>query len=133
MRHNIPSKLRVLSLRFFLQHHCIHIMFLHFLCCCSTTTSGSGFFLVNNQRVRMFSNGTVQLLSPTIIKFTCKMNVAYFPFDYQVCKLKYASWSHTGHELQVVNVSHQADMSLFVDNGEKNKCRFFVMIVNRNL
>ena len=45
------------------------------------------------------------------------MNVQYFPFDFQVCRLRFASWAYTGHELDVMNVSNEADMGLFVDNG----------------
>ena len=79
--------------------------------------AGKGFEGVVNQRVNIFSNGTLLLLAPVIVKFTCKMNVAYFPFDYQVCPLEFASWSYTGLELMVTNVNDEADMSIFVDNG----------------
>ena len=49
-------------------------------------SADKGFQNIYNQRVTIFSNGSVKLLSPTIIKFTCKMNVEYFPFDRQVCQ-----------------------------------------------
>ena len=40
------------------------------------------------------SNGAVTWLSHGIYKSSCKVNVEYFPFDVQVCEMKWASWTY---------------------------------------
>ena len=44
----------------------------------------------------------------------------YFPYDRQVCSMKFASWSYTGSEIDLINKSAEGDTSVFVDNGEWN-------------
>ena len=41
----------------------------------------------------------------------------YFPYDRQICKLRFVSWAYTGAELDLVNASPRGDLSNFVDNG----------------
>ncbi|CAB3397017.1 unnamed protein product [Caenorhabditis bovis] len=36
----------------------------------------------------------VELLYPTIYKISCQLNLRYFPFDMQKCRLTFGSWSH---------------------------------------
>lgn len=57
---------------------------------------------------------------PPIVKFrsSCLMDVTYFPFDDQVCKLKLGSWAYTGLQVDVLNRSNTVDLSRFVENGE---------------
>ncbi|XP_062611295.1 neuronal acetylcholine receptor subunit alpha-10-like [Saccostrea cucullata] len=64
------------------------------------------------------SDGTV--FWPPIVKFrsSCLMDMTYFPFDDQICKLKLGSWAYTGFQVDVLNRSNTIDMSRFVENGE---------------
>ena len=62
------------------------------------------------------SNGTVKWLPPAIVKTTCKIDVAYFPFDDQRCHLKFGSWTYSGAEIVLHNESVSLDT--FVTNGE---------------
>ncbi|KAK3097285.1 hypothetical protein FSP39_008356 [Pinctada imbricata] len=73
------------------------------------------------EALAMVSNdGTV--FWPPIVKLrsTCLMDVTYFPFDDQICKLKIGSWAYDGHQVDVkiLNRSNSIDLSLFVENGE---------------
>uniref|UniRef100_A0A0N4ZBB2 Neur_chan_LBD domain-containing protein n=1 Tax=Parastrongyloides trichosuri TaxID=131310 RepID=A0A0N4ZBB2_PARTI len=36
----------------------------------------------------------IQLLYPTIYKFSCLLNLKYFPFDTQVCTMVFSSWTY---------------------------------------
>ena len=49
---------------------------------------------VINTNVLVSNIGTVTWLSHGIYKSSCNISVEYFPFDIQVCKLKWASWTY---------------------------------------
>ncbi|CAL4103525.1 unnamed protein product, partial [Meganyctiphanes norvegica] len=46
------------------------------------------------------------------------MNVEYFPFDIQICKMKWASWTYDGHHLDLRQQTDTGDMSNYQVNGE---------------
>ena len=43
--------------------------------------------------------GNVTWLSSAIFKSSCEINVEYFPFDEQSCKMKFASWTYDGFQV----------------------------------
>ena len=47
------------------------------------------------------SNGAVSWLSHGIYKSSCKVNVEYFPFDVQVCEMKWASWTYDANGVRL--------------------------------
>lgn len=57
---------------------------------------------------------------PPIVRMrsSCKMDITYFPFDDQICKLKLGSWAYDGFQVDVSNRSLNMDLTNFVDNGE---------------
>ncbi|XP_060066499.1 acetylcholine receptor subunit alpha-type acr-16-like [Ylistrum balloti] len=57
---------------------------------------------------------------PPIVRMrsSCKMDITYFPFDDQVCKLKMGSWAYDGFQVDVTNRTMEVDTSNYVDNGE---------------
>lgn len=66
------------------------------------------------------NDGTVTWLSPNLIKSSCKINVKYFPWDTQTCKLKFGSWTFDGVKLDLDFFGGKpgADLSSFTRNGE---------------
>ncbi|CAF1492886.1 unnamed protein product [Adineta steineri] len=64
------------------------------------------------------SDGTV--FWPPIVKFrsTCKIDITWFPFDDQVCFLKFGSWTYDSTQVMLTNRSENVDMINYVDNGE---------------
>lgn len=48
----------------------------------------------------------------------CSIEVTHFPFDYQTCNLTFGSWAYSGKQLDVINVSTQADKTSYVLNSE---------------
>jgi nicotinic acetylcholine receptor len=44
--------------------------------------------------------------------------VTYFPFDDQICYLKFGSWAYSGLEVDLTNRSHEVDLSNYIKSGE---------------
>ena len=47
------------------------------------------------------NEGNCLYVPPGIFKTTCKMDMTWFPFDDQECKLKFGSWTHNGLKLNL--------------------------------
>ena len=41
-------------------------------------------------------NGTCNYVPPGIFKSTCKIDITWFPFDDQQCRMKFGSWTYDG-------------------------------------
>ncbi|CAD6187186.1 unnamed protein product [Caenorhabditis auriculariae] len=72
--------------------------------------------------------GHVLQVPPGILKLSCKIDITYFPFDDQMCHLKFGSWTYSGNFIDLringpdgQNVSEQGiDIQYYVQNGEWN-------------
>ncbi|XP_053405060.1 neuronal acetylcholine receptor subunit alpha-9-like [Mercenaria mercenaria] len=69
-------------------------------------------------RPDVYPDGTVYYNFPSVIKSLCKVDVTYFPFDTQQCKMKFGSWSSHGFDVNVSERVPAGDPSMFVANGE---------------
>ena len=56
------------------------------------------------------SEGGVMWMPPAIFRSTCPINITYFPFDIQICNMKFGSWTYDGFKL---------DINFHSDIGEK--------------
>ncbi|CAJ0585298.1 unnamed protein product, partial [Mesorhabditis spiculigera] len=75
----------------------------------------------------VYNTGDVTWIPPGVLKFVCAIDVTWFPFDEQLCELKFGSWTFHGHaiDLQIDSsdetdntTNHQMDLSTYVVNGE---------------
>ncbi|NWW93850.1 ACH10 protein, partial [Rhynochetos jubatus] len=57
-------------------------------------------------------------VSPAITKSSCKVDVAYFPFDGQRCRLTFGSWTYNGNQIDLHNRLDTGDLTDFVENVE---------------
>ena len=48
-------------------------------------------------KATLSSDGTVRWEPPAIYKSQCDIDIEYFPFDQQMCKLKFGVWSYDGN------------------------------------
>ena len=57
---------------------------------------------------------------PPIVKYrsTCQIDITYFPFDDQICKLKLGSWAYDGFQVDVQKREKAIDLGNFIVNGE---------------
>ncbi|KAK6730948.1 hypothetical protein RB195_007425 [Necator americanus] len=71
----------------------------------------------------VYSNGQVNWIPPGIFRITCKMDITMFPFDEQICFLKFGSWTYHGFALDLSledqeNSEPSMDISTYISNGE---------------
>ncbi|KAK0134652.1 Neuronal acetylcholine receptor subunit alpha-10 [Merluccius polli] len=64
------------------------------------------------------NDGHVMWDQPAITKSSCSVDVAFFPFDLQQCRLTFGSWTHNGNQMDLVNALDSADLADFVPNVE---------------
>ncbi|XP_046373231.2 neuronal acetylcholine receptor subunit alpha-10-like [Haliotis rufescens] len=64
------------------------------------------------------SDGNVFWPVPTKLQSSCKVDVTYFPFDIQRCRLKFGSWTYDGYQVDITNRTTEVDLSNYVVNGE---------------
>lgn len=70
-----------------------------------------GFDSKYQSQVVISSDGTCSWLPPAIIQSSCEVDMTYFPFDTQVCALKFGSWSYT-KDLLNLRVSYPTNLIL---------------------
>ncbi|XP_053405080.1 neuronal acetylcholine receptor subunit alpha-7-like [Mercenaria mercenaria] len=63
-------------------------------------------------------DGNVFWPIPTKLQSSCKVDVTYFPFDMQTCRMKFGSWTYDGFQVDITNRTEEVDLSNYVNNGE---------------
>uniref|UniRef100_A0A671TDZ7 Cholinergic receptor, nicotinic, alpha 10a n=1 Tax=Sinocyclocheilus anshuiensis TaxID=1608454 RepID=A0A671TDZ7_9TELE len=71
-----------------------------------------------NTNVVIRHDGQIMWDAPAITKSSCKVDVSFFPFDAQQCRLTYGSWTYNGNQLDILNAMESADLADLVDNVE---------------
>jgi dihydrofolate reductase len=75
--------------------------------------------IFSKTNVIISSNGKMKWLTPALVKSTCKVDIAYFPFDKQKCPLILGSWTYDGFKLDLwPTPTGAADSKPFIPNGE---------------
>lgn len=63
-------------------------------------------------------NGSCVYIPPGIFKSSCKIDITWFPFDDQKCKMKFGSWTYDGYSLDLRLPEEGADLSTYIPSGE---------------
>ncbi|XP_052792028.1 neuronal acetylcholine receptor subunit alpha-10-like [Mya arenaria] len=84
----------------------------------------SGFMPIN---AMVHHDGTVFWSPPVRLKSSCKVDITYFPFDHQVCKLKFGSWTYDKAQVDMVNKTGDVEVSAYVTNGEWMLSRYRIV------
>lgn len=61
----------------------------------------------------LYSSGNIMWSKPAIFKFSCSLDLENFPFDKQVCKMKFGSWMYSNRYLMIrpyTNIESQIDI-----------------------
>ncbi|KHN75680.1 Ligand-gated ion channel 4 [Toxocara canis] len=62
--------------------------------------------------------GNVSWSAAGIFKSSCPLDVRYYPFDYQNCVLKFASWAYDGTKIDIILNSEKGDETNFMTSTE---------------
>ena len=81
---------------------------------------GAGQMDLFQTKVILKHNGENQFYAPTILRSRCEINVEYFPFDDQKCKLSFLSLSYDRMRLNITNKTSQADRIFYLESAEFN-------------
>uniref|UniRef100_A0A0K0FBH0 Acetylcholine receptor subunit alpha-type acr-16 n=1 Tax=Strongyloides venezuelensis TaxID=75913 RepID=A0A0K0FBH0_STRVS len=63
-------------------------------------------------------DGTIIWQPPAILKFSCTMNIVFFPFDSQYCEMKFGSWTYDGSKVELTTYPEIFDISKLIENTE---------------
>lgn len=53
----------------------------------------------------LFPDGIVYWEPPVVYKSSCSMDVEFFPFDKQLCVLKFGSWTYDGYQVDIKHIT----------------------------
>ena len=70
-------------------------------------------------QVSLTYDGNVTWLNPAIFKSVCQIDVTYFPFDEQICEMKFGSWSYDMRRIDVYPKPDYTGLNKnYITNGE---------------
>ncbi|KRZ62671.1 Acetylcholine receptor subunit alpha-type unc-63, partial [Trichinella nativa] len=67
-------------------------------------------------KAAVYYNGTVVWEPPAIYKSMCPIDIEWFPFDEQLCDLKFGSWTYDGFEVDLIHYDKD-DVQITRENG----------------
>ncbi|XP_053399145.1 neuronal acetylcholine receptor subunit alpha-3-like [Mercenaria mercenaria] len=73
---------------------------------------------VSSLNVYVDSTGHVEWYPFQVFQSTCSVDITYFPFDVQECKLKFVAWSYSKAEVTMVSGEKGIEMEEFETNSE---------------
>ncbi|XP_033628138.1 neuronal acetylcholine receptor subunit alpha-3-like [Asterias rubens] len=72
--------------------------------------------VVNSATVKY--DGTVLWNPPVIFRSSCSIDISFFPFDEQRCKMKFGTWTYDGSVVDLNPLSHRVERENYRPNGE---------------
>ncbi|XP_069786755.1 neuronal acetylcholine receptor subunit alpha-2-like [Narcine bancroftii] len=76
------------------------------------------FAVTHMTKAHVFSAGRIQWVPPAIYKSSCSIDVTFFPFDQQNCKMKFGSWSHDKSKIDLRSMERNVDLKDYWESGE---------------
>ena len=68
-------------------------------------------------RIQVSHNGLNTWYIPAILKSSCGTDITFFPFDIQVCEMKFGSWTYLSHEINLTNVRDTMDLAAYLNSS----------------
>ena len=82
---------------------------------CSADDFTTGFM---QSRAMVRYDGNVFWPPPAKLRSSCEIDITYFPFDDQRCRMKFGSWTYDGNQVDITNRSAEVDLNNYVYSGE---------------
>ncbi|XP_056457597.1 neuronal acetylcholine receptor subunit alpha-4-like isoform X4 [Gadus chalcogrammus] len=76
------------------------------------------FAVTHLTKAHLFHDGLIKWTPPAIYKSSCSIDVTFFPFDQQNCKMKFGSWTYDRAKIDLISMSNQVDQMDYWESGE---------------
>ncbi|KAL0967083.1 hypothetical protein UPYG_G00247580 [Umbra pygmaea] len=76
------------------------------------------FAVTHMTKAHLFHNGRVRWVPPAIYKSSCSIDVTFFPFDQQNCKMKFGSWTYDKAKIDLERFENTVDLNNYWESGE---------------
>lgn len=81
--------------------------------------SADGDFAVTHlTKAHLFHDGQIKWMPPAIYKSSCSIDVTFFPFDQQSCKMKFGSWTYDRAKIDLISMASDVDQMDYWESGE---------------
>ncbi|XP_060531973.1 acetylcholine receptor subunit alpha-type acr-16-like [Cylas formicarius] len=73
-----------------------------------------------NTHCIVYDNGEVLWVPPVQFSVLCNLNLKYWPFDTQECKMKFGSWTYNGDQIDIdlMNNKTEVELAFIIENNE---------------
>ncbi|KFP74152.1 Neuronal acetylcholine receptor subunit alpha-2, partial [Acanthisitta chloris] len=76
------------------------------------------FAVTHLTKAHLFYDGRIKWMPPAIYKSSCSIDVTFFPFDQQNCKMKFGSWTYDKAKIDLVSMHSHVDQLDYWESGE---------------
>ncbi|XP_074520380.1 neuronal acetylcholine receptor subunit alpha-2-like [Halichoeres trimaculatus] len=76
------------------------------------------FAVTHMTKAHLFHTGRVRWVPPAIYKSSCSIDVTFFPFDQQSCKMKFGSWTYDRAKIDLEPFETTVDLKDYWESGE---------------
>ncbi|KAK5620461.1 Neuronal acetylcholine receptor subunit alpha-2 [Crenichthys baileyi] len=76
------------------------------------------FAVTHMTKAHLFYTGKVRWVPPAIYKSSCSIDVTFFPFDQQNCKMKFGSWTYDKAKIDLERIENTVDLNNYWESGE---------------
>ncbi|XP_028253409.1 neuronal acetylcholine receptor subunit alpha-2 isoform X2 [Parambassis ranga] len=76
------------------------------------------FAVTHMTKAHLFHTGQIRWVPPAIYKSSCSIDVTFFPFDQQNCKMKFGSWTYDKAKIDLERIENTVDLSNYWESGE---------------
>nr|XP_057912235.1 neuronal acetylcholine receptor subunit alpha-2 [Doryrhamphus excisus] len=76
------------------------------------------FAVTHMTKAHLFHTGKVLWVPPAIYKSSCSIDVTFFPFDQQNCKMKFGSWTYDKAKIDLERIENTVDLNNYWESGE---------------
>ncbi|XP_056332342.1 neuronal acetylcholine receptor subunit alpha-2a [Danio aesculapii] len=76
------------------------------------------FAVTHMTKAHLFHTGKVSWVPPAIYKSSCSIDVTFFPFDQQNCKMKFGSWTYDKAKIDLEQIEGTVDLKDYWESGE---------------